>query len=834
MAPPTTVRRMLRQRRNDLKGSGVAVSGMLRPMFGRDAELGHVLALLRSERLVTLTGRGGVGKTRLAEEVVGAWPAGTTVVGLTGLQDPDLVLPETAAALGLQGGGPELRDAVLSRLASPGHLLVLDNLEHLLDGIDGPLGELLGACPELRILTTSQAPTRLAGEQVVRLVPLAVPEPAEARPEVLLGLPSVLTYCDRVSAVDRNFRLEERNAADVAELCRRLEGLPLALELAAARHPALAPASLVRLLDRPGGDVLSDRGRNARHRDLAGTVAWTYEILEPPEQRLLRRLAVVVGTFDVDAVIELAGEVDVADSLDGLSRLIDLHLVDPVGPLGQRFSIPTSIRAVALAESEALGELADTERRHLALRARQARAVAERAEWQGSEAASWALEGDRDDLYACLERAIGAGELDDALDIGRGLAALCDRRGYDRSSEALLERLLRLAESGEADPCRHAAVLLWSAELGIRHGATTSQEELRSRIDRAETIGTSLDHAPTRFHAVVVRLLTTPFTGDLEGAEGALALGFDLARSSGDETWFVILQTWSGMLAGLLQDEETALDQGLAALGGANRLGDREAVVRAVMLLGALTDPDPHRIRTVPSHEEALALAREVGLPFYEGLLLSRIVAERSRAGDVPGALRAAREALDVSAMMPTSPTVGYHLIAVANAAHTAGDHEAVAFVHGVLEEQLPVLHLTQAPRHVERYEAMVEQCRRRLGASFDPIVRTGSGLTWDQGRALAALYLDGRIGGPTIRDRDAGAGQLDEALEAEAAGSLTERQIEVLRLMAKGLTNKDIAAELGVRPKTVMHHAAAIYRNLGVQRRGEATALAFRSGLLD
>lgn len=822
-----------------------AGSPSVRRVFGRDDEVRRLVALLEpgAPALVTITGRGGVGKTALAAEVVRALdgPTRCTWVPLAGVIEPDLVVTAIATALGASTQpGVDVIDVVLGELRHGSRLLVLDNAEHLLAAAP-TLGDLLARTPALRILVTSQAPLRLQSEQVVVLAPLPVPSvDAEEAPEELAEEPAVACYCQRAGAVDPTFVLSSANAAAVAELCRRLEGLPLAIELAAARAATLPAGSILPRLDDAGLRVLQRERADvaARHHGIRPAIDWTYALLGPAEQRALRHLSATVGTISLDAAIELIhgerdGEPAESGALDELSSLVDLHLVDPVpGADPPRFALPDSIRAYGRAETERLGEQDRTQRLRIRVRARRAREVAGGTETGSAEHLVAEIEAERDDLLAALGAATDLGLADDALDLARGLGAYWDLRGYGAVQEELLEAALALGERADADPSRLANATLWSAFLGVRHLPDVDQDAMVDRIARAEALAALADDDAARFHAQCVWLLVAPYTGDLVQAKIATEEGLSLAESRGDEAWRSVIQVWAGMLAQLAGDEERAVELGMEALEGARSSGDRETVLRVIMLLGPLAVRFPDRVRGLPSAEEAIALAQDLDLTFYEALLVLRRAEEALRVEDREAALHWMAATLELALTMVSSPVVGFDLIAVARTADLCGDPARAAFFHGTIEASLPLIERFLPEPQVIRHHAVVDAARATLGDDeFDRQVRLGADLSWGQAVEEAITYVASRT---ATTGRPDGTASRPAGSSAPSADRLTARQIDVLRLLAAGLPNKEIAAELGLRPKTVMHHTTAIYRSLGVRGRTEAAAAAFRLHLVD
>jgi predicted ATPase len=336
--------------------------------IGREREVEELRHLLQQEdvRLVTLTGPGGIGKSRLALEVAaavrGAFRHDVSVVTLDSLPSAAMVALAIQEALGLTDmPGRDPSEVLRMSLREREMLLVLDNFETVIEA--APLvADLLAACPDLKALVTSREVLRVSGEHVFEVPPLAVPESAGLPLETLERSEAVRLFADRAQAVSERFRLDETNASAVAEISRRLEGVPLAIELAAARTRMLPPAAILPRLD-SHLEILTGGPRDApeRHRTLRGTIDWSYELLEKVDQALLARLGVFVGGWTLDAAEAVCGDAQL-DALEAMASLIDRSLVRPGGFSGdtQRFAMLETMREYAL---ERLGERGEIERR---------------------------------------------------------------------------------------------------------------------------------------------------------------------------------------------------------------------------------------------------------------------------------------------------------------------------------------------------------------------------------------------------------------------------------------------------------------------------------------
>jgi len=725
--------------------------------IGRTRELAELDALLTDPhvRLVTLVGPGGIGKTRLAlhavsrfrgswssetrggpappdKKLAGAYPDGVAVVMLAGVSSADHVPATIMAALGLpETTGRSPRDVLAGYLRTRSMLLLLDNLEHVIDAAPF-VTQLLAEAEQLTVLATSREVLRLSGERVVAVPPLAVASDAGLR-DALLRSEGVALFVDRARAVDHDLPLDDEQVRTIAEICRQLDGLPLAIELAAARVRLLPPAQILRRLDdRLGILTVGMRDAQKRQRTLRDTIRWSYDLLDVPDRALFDRLGVFAGGFSLDAAETVCDDDEVPDVFDGLASLVDKSLVRTDGVVGgvARFAMLQTLRDFALERLDA-GAAADRTRRA-------------HAEF----------------FYRLV--------VDDRSAFPDGAdPQLVGRHGVDSANVGAAIRWL--LDHGQPGRVARMGLALWRVWWRRRRSqlvVSGSESLFQNGVRWMEEALAATPLSPEdRCHANTVLGMLSFGRGDLDRAATALRSAAELSDELGDPRGVATASTPLGVIVASTDHEagEALIRRSIATF---RKLGDRWGLAFALLSLGGTLVLDKQFAAAVPPLEEGADIARAAGAHIFLSNALTNLGWAHLGLDDVEAARSVLRTALTAAVAGNNQESIGRAFEAVAAVELAAGDPKRAALLFGVADGvrrsiAAPVWSADRGS-HRRTHEAL----RTLLGADeYDGVTDVGRSMPLDR-----ALHM---IGVDTSRRPDDDRG-IPASLEpvAEAAGT--------------------------------------------------------------
>jgi predicted ATPase/DNA-binding XRE family transcriptional regulator len=718
------------------------------PLIGREGEVAAVVASIRDgdNRAVTLTGPGGVGKTRLALEVAQMlrehFSDGVIFVPLASLADPELVLPTIAAAFGIvPGRGQALRRALDATLRERHVLLLLDNFEHVIAAVPA-VADLAATHPGLRLLVTSRAALRMRGEQIYLVPPLPLPYPGHLPPlEVLDRVAAVRLFVERAQGITPDFALTPANATEIAEICVHLDGLPLAIELAAARVDFLSPPALIRRLQRDQEahplQLLSRGARDApeRQRTMRATIGWSHDLLADEEQIVFRRLGIFRGGWDLEAAASVCMADLSLDAFSAISVLADQHLLVIQEADGEpRFTMLETIREYALERLEAAGEVECLGRRHAAY----ALALALRAEegLMGHAQAAWLARLDReiDNIRAALAWLREREDIEGSLSLSAALYWFWYLRGYRSEGRAWLTGALGLAPVTERSATR-AAALAAAGGLGM---LVDDHSTARSQLEESVDIWRQLDDHRGLPLALTNLALLLGWEGDGASAESLTEEVLAVARETGDRV-FIALSV-HGLGGGAMSDGDhaTARTRFAESLRIFRELGTPVGLALVLNSLGDLERTQGNDARAAAHYEESLEMATVVGYKAQQATCFHNLAHVARRHGEDPRARMLFGEALTLFRDIGDIRAVAECLAGLAGVG-IESQPERSARMMGAAVAVAEAVSGRLFPMHQADLESSIAMARDRLGSvSFAAAWEEGHSMTLEEAIAFA------------------------------------------------------------------------------------------------
>jgi non-specific serine/threonine protein kinase len=803
----------------------------LTSFIGREREIADVERLLLSAHLVTLTGAGGSGKTRLAFQIADSvgetFADGLRLVDLAPLREPTLVPILVVEVLGLRlTANQPLLETLLSFVRSQQLLLILDNCEHLREACAQLAQELLSQSPELRILATSREPLAIAGETIYPVSGLAWPSfntKLEDNPQNLMQYDAVRLFVERARTISPNFKITPENARSTAEICRRLDGLPLALELASARINVLTVQEIAaRLNDRFALLTSVQRtGIEPRHHTLRAAIDWSYELLPVDEQVLLRRLAVFVAGCTLDTVEAICtGEgISAEHTLDCISSLVSKSLVmaDTIGRAQARYRLLETIREYALERLDEAGEARRLRGRHLDLFLARAEEAAPKLNDAYQQLwLNW-LEGEHDNLRSALAWALESGRIEAGLRIAISISRFWEIRGYVPEGLAWFERLLAHADKSVSQVV-HANALVFASFFAMFFGnASAATAYGQEAVALAEAAGD--EGNPILILALGSLASGARAAGDYQTAFTIGERGIQLMRDSSGSPYYLSM----GLLAqGDIAIELGYYDAARALLGEgltlAREAGDAYRIAHAFNSLGDLARCEGNYAEARTAYENSVTLLRDLAAQHDLASILRNLGRTCLLLGDVERADALFRESLAAHQTEQNTPGMTECMIGLAAAAVVRGWVAAGARLLAAAVALRGERAASVWPAKRMEVEPYLDLAKAGLTeAEFQTEQAAGRAMSLEQ----AVNYAQNLPLKPEIAPAN-----------KETPDGLTGRECEIAALIGQGKTNGEIANELVLSKRTVESHVSKILSKLGLTSRAQVMRWAIDHGL--
>lgn len=750
--------------------AAAALPAELTSFVGRRLERTEIRRALSQSRLVTLTGFGGVGKTRLAQRVAAdtrrAFPDGVWFVGLEELRAPELLADTVAMRLGLSGvrAGDSLQ-ALVDLIGSAEAMLVLDNCEHVVEATATLADDLLRACPRLHVLATSREPLRIAGETIYTVGPLTVPGGDHWDGEPVRQYEAVGLFVDRAQSVLPDFALTDGNRGEVAQICRELEGIPLAIELAVVRLRALSPADLLaRLSDRQRLLTISTRNAPGRQRTLDACVSWSYNLCSPMERDLWARAAVFRGGFEIDAAERLYDDIKPGQVLDVIQALTDRSvLVRDERDRHARYRMLEPIRDYGLARLTEAGRLGEMRRRL--------------CDWFADLATQFEAEF-----------------------LSTRQAELMNRL---RREQANLDAAMDFCTATPGEAEKGLALLASLHDFVIAYGLLT---QTRHWLDQLLAIPG--EPTPTRVAAIRTAIWLAAYQDDLDVSERLVADGRELAAQLGGGAAADIDQAAGlhALATGELHSASSHLERALGGHRAAQRpLREVETTNLLTVTLYLAGDLD----RALASHEACLAITEPLGESWLRSISLWSAGLVRFAMGDAKSATELESESLKLRHVVNDRLGIALCLDALAL---IGADSDPVRSSRLIGAADRVFQHMGMPPPLAAQRTASERRVRGLIGDDRFTTERN-FGFALDPA-AATEFALSGRAPAKTSRTADRG-----------SADVLTRRELEIAHLVAHGMTNRDIAGKLVISVRTAEAHVEKILTKLGFTSRAQIAA---------